>query len=344
VTQNTLVPLVSIIVPVYDRAALLSQCLRSIEQQTFKEWECLVIDDGSTDSSVHIANAFRERDSRFRAFTRGCRQKGAAACRNEGLQQAKGEYVIFLDSDDLLRESCLAGRVELIKKHAGCDFVVFQMEGFTEAPGDASLVWNIAKPAPDLLRFLRLDAPWSITGPIWKTTALRRTGGFDETLPGWQDWQLHVAALLDGARYCRANTPPDSFYRMHGIDKIGGEATSIRQVGPKARYVIQLFEKQARQLQRDAVTQSACIGLMWYLLVQVQSEGCLREAITHWNRLRRLKFIGFQMWFEGLLALTLHGKRGGGLAWRRVAHWPVSITKSVDRSTMLAVRLDASRR
>jgi hypothetical protein len=330
------VTLVSIIVPVYNRDALLPRCLGSIEQQTFKEWECLVVDDGSTDASVQIANAFRKRDSRFKVFARRSRQKGAAACRNEGIQQAAGEYVMFLDSDDLLRESCLADRVELIKEHASCDFVVFQMEGFSEVPGDIAIAWNIAKPEPDLLRFLKLDVPWSITGPIWKRTALLKSGGFDETLPGWQDWQLHVAALLEGARYCCASTLPDSFYRMHGTDKIGGEAASLRHVRPKARYVIQLLEKHAHQLWSDAATRSACIGLMWCFVVQLQSDGCLQEAISYWNRLRTSKFIGFQMWLEGLLALALHGKPGGGLAWGRVAQWPASITKSVDRSTMLS--------
>jgi hypothetical protein len=239
-----------------------------------------------------------------------------------------------------MAKTCLAGRVDVFTNNASYDFIVFQMGGFFEVPGDSSIVWNIEKSEPDLLRYLRLDAPWSITGPIWKRSALLRIGGFDESLPGWQDWQVHVVALLEGLTYLRSDTTPDSFCRIVGADKISGKASSLDHLKSKAQFVIALFERHAARLKGDASLRNACIGLLWYLVVGLQENGCLREALTHWLRLRRLKFMGFRMWIEGLFALTLHGKRGGSLAWRFIAGWPASIRESINRSTMLSVSAD----
>ena len=128
-------PLASVIVPVYNRAGLLATCLESVEQQTFEKWECLIVDDGSIDASVSIANAFADRDERFKVLRRTSKSKGAAACRNEGIQHARGKYLIFLDSDDLLSRECLSRRVEFFERNMDCDFIVFKTEGFSELLG-----------------------------------------------------------------------------------------------------------------------------------------------------------------------------------------------------------------
>lgn len=89
---------ISVVIPVYNAAEYLEQCLRSVEKQYFQKIEVICIDDGSTDASPQILKSFAERDKRFRI----CRQKnaGAGAARNLGLCMAMGEYVIFLDADD----------------------------------------------------------------------------------------------------------------------------------------------------------------------------------------------------------------------------------------------------
>lgn len=314
---------------------LLRECLDSIAAQTFEEWECLVVDDGSTDSSVDVASAFGSRDRRFKVFDKGRQRKGAAACRNQGIQKATGRYVMFLDSDDLLSETCVERRVRVFGERSDCDFMVFGTEGFLDSPGDAPRRWNIEKPDPDLLRFLRLDVPWSTTSPIWKRSALLALGGFEQTLPGWQDWQLHVSAILRDLRYCKVNSPADSYHRLSGNDRIGLNAHDIAQVLPKARYVVQLFETHAQRLARDAATRNACVGLLWNLAPLLERNGHLFEALRLWSRLRDASYITNLMWLEGALALASHGRPGGRLAWLRIKRWPASIVDSVDRSTLL---------
>ncbi|MAM18268.1 MAG: glycosyltransferase family A protein [Christiangramia sp.] len=104
--------LVTIIIPTFNRAETLPKTLRSVQNQSHQNWECLVIDDGSEDQTEKILQEFLK-DNRFRFLKRPeDRKKGAATCRNIGLENAQGDYIQFLDSDDLLAPNKL--EVQLI--------------------------------------------------------------------------------------------------------------------------------------------------------------------------------------------------------------------------------------
>lgn len=91
-------PKISIIVPVYNMQLYLRECLDSIKSQTFSEWECILVDDGCTDSSPAICDEYAESDCRFRVLHK--LNGGLSDARNEGLKMAKGEMIGFVDSDD----------------------------------------------------------------------------------------------------------------------------------------------------------------------------------------------------------------------------------------------------
>lgn len=120
------VPLVSVIIPSYNRDTLIGETLNSIMSQTYTNWECIVVDDGSTDNSIYIIESFCKKDKRFRFYKRHRSPKGAQVCRNIGIENTNGKYTIFLDSDDLLANNCIENRVNYIEKNNGLSFVVFQ--------------------------------------------------------------------------------------------------------------------------------------------------------------------------------------------------------------------------
>lgn len=91
-------PKISIIVPVYNMERYLEECLESIKAQTFTDWECLVVNDGSADRSLEIMQKIAEEDSRFRVIDKS--NGGLSSARNAGLREIKGKYVGFVDSDD----------------------------------------------------------------------------------------------------------------------------------------------------------------------------------------------------------------------------------------------------
>ena len=95
----------SIIIPVYNSEKALRRCLDSILAQTMTDYECLLIDDGSTDSSGRICDEYAAKDERFRVFHK--ENGGVSSARNVGLDNAKGEWITFVDSDDSVEESFL---------------------------------------------------------------------------------------------------------------------------------------------------------------------------------------------------------------------------------------------
>lgn len=96
---------VSIIVPVYKVEQYLSKCIESIIGQSYQNWELLLIDDGSPDNSGRICDEYAQKDTRIRVFHK--ENKGVSSARNLGLDNTKGEYIMFVDSDDWLSHDCL---------------------------------------------------------------------------------------------------------------------------------------------------------------------------------------------------------------------------------------------
>ncbi|WP_281228098.1 glycosyltransferase family 2 protein [Flavobacterium aquiphilum] len=107
--------LISIIIPTYNRAHLIGETLDSILAQTYTNWECIVVDDGSTDDTAGVLISYIERDSRFKFFRRADdRTKGASSCRNIGFELSQGEYIQYLDSDDIISANKLEVQLEVL--------------------------------------------------------------------------------------------------------------------------------------------------------------------------------------------------------------------------------------
>lgn len=122
--------LVSIIIPNYNRESLIGETLDSILAQTYNNWECIIVDDGSTDNSLKTINQYIQKDKRFKLFLRPEKYlKGANACRNIGMQKSKGDYVIFFDSDDLMTKNHVELKLDFILEKK-LDFAVFKTKNF----------------------------------------------------------------------------------------------------------------------------------------------------------------------------------------------------------------------
>lgn len=91
--------LISVIVPIYNTEKYLVECVESLRKQTYSNIEIILVDDGSTDTSIEICDGFAEKDSRVRVFHK--KNEGVAVARNFGIQQSNGQYVVIVDSDDI---------------------------------------------------------------------------------------------------------------------------------------------------------------------------------------------------------------------------------------------------
>lgn len=120
-------PKVSVIIPVYNSANYLSQCLDSILNQTLKEIEIICVDDGSTDDSLSILNKYSKLDNRIKILKQN--NKGGGIARNYGMSVAKGKYLSFLDSDDFFDENLLNETVNAAENNLA-DIVIFQFQTY----------------------------------------------------------------------------------------------------------------------------------------------------------------------------------------------------------------------
>ena len=124
-------PLISVIVPVYNTEKYLPKCLDSIIAQTFTDIEIICVDDGSTDNSAEILKQYRAKDKRLKIITQ--KNNGLSAARNAALEKAKGKYVSFIDSDDFVADSFLKKLFTALNESkcriSGCDFQKIKDEG-----------------------------------------------------------------------------------------------------------------------------------------------------------------------------------------------------------------------
>ena len=130
--------MISVIVPIYNKAPYIQKCLEDISNQTYRNLEIICINDGSTDDSGEIVKAFVKKDSRFQYVEQ--ENQGVSAARNRGLELANGEYISFIDCDDGLECDMYAFLLDLIKKYnadiAHCGYKKIHLDGSVSKIGD----------------------------------------------------------------------------------------------------------------------------------------------------------------------------------------------------------------
>lgn len=124
-------PKVSVIVPVYNTEKYVVDCIESVKQQTFAEWELILIDDGSTDKSYSICKKYAEKDQRIRLYQQ--ENKGQGVARNYALSICYGEYITFLDSDDIVHERILEDLVKVCEEN-NADIAMARIDAFVSKP------------------------------------------------------------------------------------------------------------------------------------------------------------------------------------------------------------------
>jgi hypothetical protein len=209
-------PLFSVVVPAYNRAALLRQALASIEAQRFRDFEVIVVDDGSTDDTAAVAASFRPGAKVLRIVN-----SGPAEARNQGAAAARGRYLAFLDSDDLFFPWTLATYAEIAGRTGMPSFIAgkpFRFEQATEI--ETAEIEAAGESGPACLRFPDYLAStdewrwWGASSFVIAREAFARAGGFWKQR--WNAEDADLALRLGTAPGFVQVTAPATFaYRMH---------------------------------------------------------------------------------------------------------------------------------
>lgn len=191
---------VSIIMATYNRAHLIAETLDSIQNQTYKNWECLIIDDEGTDHTKEVLQPYIE-DQRIQYFLRPEKyQKGLPGCRNFGLDIAKGDYIVFFDDDDIVHPENLSTCVEYIQSTAlsFCRYhrAVFSGDfhyNFSNTETIESFVIN----PKDYKRLITNELPFNSCAIVWKRECFE-TIRFVESLQYAEEWECYTRILTSG--------------------------------------------------------------------------------------------------------------------------------------------------
>jgi glycosyltransferase involved in cell wall biosynthesis len=319
-----MIAIVAVITPTKNRLKLLCETMDSVQQQSFGAWEHIIVDDGSDDGTSDEVSRRMRADSRIHYLQRAGARSGANVCRNIGVAQSSAEFIVFLDSDDLLTPSCLGRRVERMQRNLDLDFATFQSGIFEHAVGDVRRECDSQFLGDDLLRFLFFECPWIITGPIWRRASLIRLGLFDESLPSWQDIDLHVRAITSGFRYLRFPEIDHHVRWQFEPTKVSVEQRRSARHLEAASEILRKFERVIREGPGiNWVRQRALCSLYFFVAEQWVASRELSLALRSWRRIRQRALGSRLLHLSGavLLIMLSLGFPGRRFSDRIVSRW-----------------------
>ncbi len=181
-------PLVSIVIPTYNRDASIARAVKSVLTQTCQDFEILVVNDGSTDSTARVVSAYTEVDQRVR-YLQHETNRGAQAARNTGIRASRGLWVAFLDSDDFFLPTSLEVRLALARRAM---VSVVHSECYVLRSGHDMALYGVRPLSGDIYHEL-LAAP----GPLFPSLLIRRDalekiGHLDERIVSYQEWDTVI--------------------------------------------------------------------------------------------------------------------------------------------------------
>ncbi len=187
--------LVSIIIPIYNRENLIGETLNSILGQSYIHWECILVDDGSTDETLEVLKEYGRRDERVKYFQRPTvREKGANACRNYGFQKSNGNYIIWFDSDDLMTWDHIEKKVKAIQS-SKADFIVAKTANFKEGVLREPYEYEKRPFGIKAGDFILLKIHWYTYDVLLKREIAEQID-WNENMESWQDYNYFCKMLL----------------------------------------------------------------------------------------------------------------------------------------------------
>lgn len=211
-------PKISIIIPCYNQAFIIEETLESVYKQVFSDWECIIIDDGSTDRSKEICNRWCEKDARFKYFYK--KNGGLSSARNYGIEKSLGKYIQFLDSDDLIGIEKLKLDIEAFNKDEKVDLIYSAPLFFYENNNGLKIYFDkYPKGYLATKSFFNNEGIDTIlennftvvSSPLVKKAIINEVGGFNTSLKSNEDWEFWARLFFKGTNiYYRSTDSEDS--------------------------------------------------------------------------------------------------------------------------------------
>ena len=196
-------PVISVIVPCYNQGKYLAETLNSIIKQTFTNWECIIVNDGSSDCTTETANSFCVKDSRFHYIEQ--QNQGLALARNNGIKASVGKYILPLDADDLIDPTYIEKAIKHFQEHPDTSIVYCRAQLF----GAVNQDWDL--PQYNYESFIWMNCIFC--SAVFKRADYDKTIGYNPNMIyGFEDWDLWLSILSKDSTVYQIDEPL-FFYR-----------------------------------------------------------------------------------------------------------------------------------
>lgn len=264
-------PIVSVIIPTYNRAYVIRETLDSVLNQTYVNWECIVIDDGGDDGTDELIEKYIAKSNRFKYVKRPISLlKGVSSCRNYGVAISKGEFIIFLDSDDILASNSLKKRIKYFKQYPDNDFLVFSTQFFENSILNKKGIFNIDPINENrenyLSLFLKHQFPWQTMSPIWKKEYLANNK-FRDDLHLLEDIVFHIEILFNSDVKFKRIKEIDNFYRIPNWGK-NNTTDSIDKMFDSVSYLLKNHNHKIAQEKGLKEGFSRFVKIIYKIIIQ----------------------------------------------------------------------------
>ena len=280
-------PGITTIIPCYQAEKTIRETLESLRAQSFQDWECIVIDDGSTDSSSAIVESLAKKDSRIKFLQQ--ENAGPSKARNAGLKQAGGKYIHFLDSDDVIQASAYQQFLSAFENHPEADVIYCGWKNTSE-PGE---IYSQVDPLNQLtFEILARKNQFAIHSIMTKKEALDEVGYFDEKLRAVEDWDLWLRLSRIGKKFYPIQSSLASYRRMPGtlskdsMQMIGDTMLvldRLRKPDPRLSSSNQLSINDSQWKETVASELSYYLGRAFRQEKQDVYDECLKYGKEAWN-------------------------------------------------------------
>jgi len=307
-------PVVTVIIPAFQSGRFIETAVASVVAQSMHSWECIVVDDGSTDDTAGRVRAAAAQEPRIRLLSQD--NRGLPAARNAGLRAARGEFIQFLDADDRIAHTKLARQLALLVADPSLDLVHGEARYFddehperlrrTIGPADrVGLPAISGRGEPLVARLLRGNI-MVVEAPLVRRRLLDAVGAFDEGQRYLEDWDLWLRCALAGAAFLfDPGEAGHSFVRVHASSMSADRREMLRAE-------FELRRRVGARLSNPALSEVNALRMAsaeTTLLVLDAPSGRLRDEVARmaraalrWRRLR---------WWLWVLALPLLRVRPG---------------------------------
>ncbi len=231
-------PLISVIVPCYNQAQFLSDALQSVLNQSYQNWECIIVNDGSPDDTESVAQEWCRKDKRCKYLDK--KNEGVSAARNAGISIAEGEYILPLDGDDKISGNYIEECVKEFERNPQTKLVYSKAAFFGDKEGE----WNLS--VFDYRELLIRNVVYC--SAMYKKLDWKKTGGYDETmLAGLEDWEFWLSFISpDDAVTCLQNTL--FYYRIKAVSRNSNLNANEQEIQQVFNYVYQKHAKKINQV------------------------------------------------------------------------------------------------